>query len=170
MSILKTESITDNGALRYEHYGWGIEIHPDRPWTIHLGEIVGDGHEKISEARVSKVEERIVVGHFDARVPKKVKTAAQRVAENHHQQRGGLRALASMLEEVQQPLNDGRGVNSALTVISYLNGGNLHKARIVCMNEADKLGSFPALRRWLIANLFAGCKDHPWSYLESVHR
>lgn len=167
-NVLQTERVTDNGALHYEWRGWAIEIHPDRPWTVHMARIVGDGVVDHTEVRVVTAGSAVECRGFAQAVPQPVRRACQQVATQFHRNWGDLKRLANALKELAAPLNEGRGVSSADTVRAYLWAGNRHRARIVCYNESDKLGSYPDLRAWILTNLFHGCSEHPWSYLESA--
>lgn len=51
--------------------------------------------------------------------------------------------LADTLEEFQKTKNDGRGISCVQTIIMYLRRNEVDKTKAVCLNESDKLRSYP---------------------------
>lgn len=49
-------------------------------------------------------------------------------------------------------------------MIQMLKRGDMHLARIACMNDADKITN-DDLRTWIVENLYQGEEDHPWRLL-----
>lgn len=81
-------------------------------------------------------------------------------------------ALANKLDVLQQEKNKGGGVSCVQTIIFYLRQNNSRSAKAVCWNEADKIVSYPDIRKLLQAELFIGDeeKDIPPHFRSSSDR
>lgn len=78
---------------------------------------------------------------------------------------------ADELDNLQKQENDGRGVSCVKEVVSYLRMGKLQEARAVCFTDHDKIINYPALKEFIVTNLFEEGEEHPWSTLERLqHR
>ena len=54
--------------------------------------------------------------------------------------------LADKLDALQAEKNDGRGVSCVRTLIMYLRRGEIDTAKAVCLNESDKIRSYPDIQ------------------------
>lgn len=80
--------------------------------------------------------------------------------------------LADQLDVLQGQQNDGLGVSSIQTLVMYLRRGDINGARAVCWNEADKIVSYPDIRKTIQQQLFNGFeeKDIPHHFRTSSDR
>jgi hypothetical protein len=82
--------------------------------------------------------------------------------------------LADKLDELQRPMNKGKGVSCVQTVIIYLRQGNVEKAKAVCWNESDKIddteGRYSEIRELLTKELFRGEPNHPWRIIDDYRK
>lgn len=53
--------------------------------------------------------------------------------------------FAHRLNTLQQPLNSGRGVGCARSIVAFLHAAQFTQARATVVNESDKLSSYPTL-------------------------
>ena len=70
--------------------------------------------------------------------------------------------LADKLDELQASKNDGRGVSHVRTIVAFLRAGRINEARAVCMNEGDKMRSYPDILELVNKELFDG-EPSPYS-------
>lgn len=92
--------------------------------------------------------------------------------EDRSSERGQYDDLANRLDELQKIKNGGRGIGCVETVIFYLRRGDMDKTRAVCWNEADKIVSYPDVRKFIQQELFSGLdeKDIPAHFRASSDR
>ena len=64
--------------------------------------------------------------------------------------------LANKLDELQRDKCEGRGVDCVRTVIHFLRLGDIQSARATCVNESDKISSYPEIEKLLEAELAPG--------------
>lgn len=81
-----------------------------------------------------------------------------------------LNSLADQLDELQSQENNGRGVSCVKSVVAYLRVGDLDHARQICFHDHDKIINYPAIKKFIIVNLFENNEEHPWSILEKLQR
>ena len=77
-------------------------------------------------------------------------TNAESMAHLQDRSSETLPMLAAGLDAMQAEANNGRGISSVQTLISYLIDGDLESAQSVAMNEWDKISSYPEIARLLI--------------------
>ena len=65
------------------------------------------------------------------------------------QEKNPMEMLADKLDVLQAEKNDRRGVSCVRTLIMYLRRGDIDSARAVCMNEGDKIRSYPDIKQIL---------------------
>jgi hypothetical protein len=71
--------------------------------------------------------------------------------------------LAEELDILQLNENDGRGINCVRDIISSLRRSDLEDAKAISYNEADKISSYPEVKKFLVENLFKDEDKNPWS-------
>ena len=67
--------------------------------------------------------------------------------------------LADALDTLQKEKNSGRGVSCVQTLILHLKLGDTEKAKAVCWNEADKIVTYPDIRKVIQQELFSKDAD-----------
>ena len=94
--------------------------------------------------------------------------AEQELQKEH----GPFDELANELDDAQKVKNDGRGIGSVQTIVSCLRQGDMPAARAVCWNEADKIVSYPDIRKFLQREFFSGFdeKEIPHHFRASSDR
>ncbi|MDX1535896.1 MAG: hypothetical protein R3346_04015 [Candidatus Spechtbacterales bacterium] len=61
------------------------------------------------------------------------------------QDKNKLETLANNLDELQASENEGRGISCVRTIAAYLRAGDKKTARAICLNESDKIRSYPEI-------------------------
>ena len=62
------------------------------------------------------------------------------------------------LKELEQKQNDDRGVSCVKSIIICLERGDTETAKVVYLNEWDKIRQYPDIQDWLYRNF--GCRCH----------
>lgn len=57
--------------------------------------------------------------------------------------------LSEDLRRLQAQCNQGRGLSCVGDIIMYLDKGDLHRARLVAINEFDKISGYPVLANYI---------------------